>query len=75
MSAARPATRQNLFGFGRKPAPVVKPRKGRGGLTLAEAGSAAFQGGEEITRPFRLRFMVGTQAPGRTQRWLRIPRT
>jgi hypothetical protein len=47
MSAARPATRQNLFGFGRKPAPVVKPRKGRGGLTLAEAGSAAFKAGKK----------------------------
>jgi len=47
MSAARPATRQNLFGFGRKPAPVVKPRKGRGGLTLSEAGSAAFKAGKK----------------------------
>jgi hypothetical protein len=47
MSAARPATRQNLFGFNRKPAPVVKPRKSRGGLTLGEAGSAAFKAGKK----------------------------
>jgi hypothetical protein len=44
---AKRQTRQNLFGFGRKPAPVVKPRKGRGGLTLAEAGSAAFKAGKK----------------------------
>ena len=43
----RRKTRQNLFGFGRKPAPVVKPRKGRGGLSLTEAGSAAFKAGKK----------------------------
>jgi hypothetical protein len=42
----RRKTRQNLFGFGRKPAPVPVKRK-RGGLTLSEAGSAAFKAGKK----------------------------
>src|ERR1035437_479505 len=45
--AQRATTRQNLFGFGRKPAPVAKPRKGRGALTLSEAGSAACKAGKK----------------------------
>jgi hypothetical protein len=40
-----PATRQNLFGFGAKPAPVT--RKRRGGLTLSEAASAATKAGRK----------------------------
>jgi hypothetical protein len=40
-----PATRQNLFGFGVKPAPAV--RKRRGGLTLSEAASAATKAGRK----------------------------
>jgi hypothetical protein len=37
--------RNNLFGFGR-PAPVAAPvRRGRGGLSLSEAGSAALKAG------------------------------
>jgi hypothetical protein len=40
-----PATRQNLFGFGLKPAPVVGKR--RGGLTLSEAASAATKAGRK----------------------------
>src|ERR1035441_7908540 len=43
--AKRP-TRQNLFGFGRKPAPVT-PRRGRGGLSLSEASSAALKAGRK----------------------------
>src|SRR5271157_3173573 len=46
MSAAQGRTRQNLFGFGRKPAPAPVKRK-RGGLTLSEAGSAAFKAGKK----------------------------
>ena len=42
----RATTRKNLFGFGRKPAPVLVKRR-RGGLTLAEAGSAAFKAGKK----------------------------
>ena len=42
----RAITRKNLFGFGRKPAPApVKHRSG--GLTLSEAGSAAFKAGKK----------------------------
>jgi hypothetical protein len=40
-----PATRQNLFGFGVKPAPVT--RKRRSGLTLSEAASAATKAGRK----------------------------
>jgi hypothetical protein len=38
--------RKNLFGFGRKPAPVP-PRRGRGGLSLSEASSAAVKAGKK----------------------------
>jgi hypothetical protein len=41
-----PATRKNLFGFGRKPAPLT-PRRGRGGLSLSEASSAALKAGRK----------------------------
>lgn len=42
------ATRKNLFGFGRKPAPVeAKPRRGRGGLSLSEAARAAVKAGRK----------------------------
>jgi hypothetical protein len=40
-----PAIRENLFGFGAKPAPVT--RKRRGGLTLSEAASAATKAGRK----------------------------
>lgn len=42
-----PATRKNLFGFGRKPAPVQSPRRGRGGLSLSEASAAAVKAGRK----------------------------
>jgi hypothetical protein len=42
----RRKTRQNLFGFGSKPAPAPVKRR-RGGLTLSEAGSAAFKAGKK----------------------------
>jgi hypothetical protein len=40
--------RKNLFGFGRKAAPVeAKPRRGRGGLSLSEASRAAVKAGRK----------------------------
>ena len=43
----RRKTRQNLFGFGRKPAPVVVRRGRTGGLSLSEASSAAMKAGRK----------------------------
>ena len=46
---AQVKTRENLFGFGRKPAPLpVKKKRGRtGGLTLGEATSLATKAGRK----------------------------
>jgi hypothetical protein len=46
--AKRLPKRKNLFGFGRKPAPApVTLRRGRGGLSLSEASSAALKAGRK----------------------------